>query len=74
MLLLETTGETALALSVQHQRPVVVYDHAAGDTVVLASAQTNPQSATDKAVYYFQQQGKRFCTLLIIPACWYGVR
>jgi hypothetical protein len=36
---------------------VVVYD-CAGDTVVLAGAATNPQSAIDKAVYYFQQQGK----------------
>lgn len=27
----------------------------------------NPQSATDKAVYYFQQQGKKVGTLLIIP-------
>ncbi|PLM41343.1 3-hydroxyacyl-CoA dehydrogenase, partial [Klebsiella michiganensis] len=32
VLLLETTGETALALSLQHGRPVVVYDHSAGDT------------------------------------------
>lgn len=67
VLLLETTGETALALSVQHQRPVVVYDHAAGDTVVLASAQTNPQSATDKAVYYFQQQGKKVLHIADYP-------
>ena len=67
VLLLESTGETALALSVQHQRPVVVYDHAAGDTVVLASAQTNPQSATDKAVYYFQQQGKKVLRIADYP-------
>ena len=40
VLLLETTGETALALSIQHGRPVVVYDHSAGETVVLASAET----------------------------------
>ncbi|MCS1420381.1 3-hydroxyacyl-CoA dehydrogenase PaaH [Citrobacter portucalensis] len=67
VLLLETTGETALALSVQHQRPVVVYDHAAGDTVVLASAPTNPASATDKAVYYFQQQGKKVLRIADYP-------
>lgn len=59
VLLLETTGETALALSVQHNRPVVVYDYVAGDTVVLASAATNSQTATDKVVYFFQQQSKR---------------
>lgn len=57
-MLLETTGETALALSLQHGRPVVVYDHSAGDTVVLASAETTSQAATDKATFYFQQQGK----------------
>ena len=32
-------------------------------TPSLASAPTNPDSATDKAVYYFQQQGKRCCVL-----------
>ncbi len=67
VLLLETTGETALALSVQHQRPVVVYDHAAGNTVVLASASTNPDLATDKAVYYFQQQGKNVLRIADYP-------
>ena len=67
VLLLETTGETALALSVQHQRPVVVYDHAAGNTVVLAGAPTNPDSATDKAVYYFQQQGKNVLRIADYP-------
>lgn len=67
VLLLETTGETALALSVQHYRPVVVYDYAAGDTVVLASAATNPQSATDKAVYFFQQQGKKVLRIADYP-------
>lgn len=67
VLLLETEGQTALALSVQHRRPVVVYDHAAGDTVVLASAETNPQSATDKAVCYFQQQGKKVLQIADYP-------
>ncbi|MEX3019688.1 3-hydroxyacyl-CoA dehydrogenase [Kluyvera sp. STS39-E] len=67
VLLLETTGETALALSVQHGRPVVVYDHAAGDTVVLASAQTNSPEATDKAVYHFQQQGKKVLQIADYP-------
>lgn len=74
VLLLETTGETALALSVRHQRPVVVYDHAAGDTVVLASAPTNLASATDKAVYYFQQQGKSaaYCRLPVAAGMAHG--
>ncbi|MGO1308915.1 MAG: 3-hydroxyacyl-CoA dehydrogenase [Kluyvera intermedia] len=67
VLLLETTGETALALSIQHNRPVVVYDYAAGDTVVLASAATNPQAATDKAVYFFQQQGKKVLHIADYP-------
>jgi len=67
VLLLETTGETALALSVQHGRQVVVYDHAAGDTVVLAGAQTNSPEATDKAVYHFQQQGKKVLQIADYP-------
>jgi 3-hydroxybutyryl-CoA dehydrogenase len=65
--LLETEGETALALSVQHGRPVVVYDYCAGDTVVLATAATNPASATDKAVRYFQQQGKKVLLIADYP-------
>jgi 3-hydroxybutyryl-CoA dehydrogenase len=67
VLLLETTGETALALSVRHSRPVVVYDHSAGDTVVLASAGSNPQAATDKAIFYFQQQGKKVLQIADYP-------
>ncbi|QLO52801.1 3-hydroxyacyl-CoA dehydrogenase [Klebsiella grimontii] len=67
ILLLETTGETALALSLQHGRPVVVYDHSAGDTVVLASAETTSQAATDKATFYFQQQGKKVLQIADYP-------
>ncbi|MBX4388571.1 3-hydroxyacyl-CoA dehydrogenase, partial [Mycobacterium tuberculosis] len=52
VLLLETEGETALALSIKHHRPVVVYDLCASDTVVLAAAATNAPAATDKAVHY----------------------
>jgi hypothetical protein len=52
LLLLETEGETALALSVKHHRPVVVYDLCASDTVVLAAAATNAPAATDKAVLF----------------------
>ena len=67
VLLLETTGETALALSIQHGRPVVVYDHSAGETVVLASAETTSQAATDKAIFYFQQQGKKVLQIADYP-------
>ena len=47
--------------------PVVVYDYCAGDTVVLATAATNPASATDKAVRYFQQQGKKVLLIADYP-------
>jgi 3-hydroxybutyryl-CoA dehydrogenase len=73
LLLLETEGETALALSVKHRRPVVVYDLCASDTVVLAAAATNA-GGDDKAVHYFQQQGKKVLRSPIIPACWCGAR
>ena len=63
----ETSGETALALSIQHGRPVVVYDHSAGETVVLASAETTSQAATDKAIFYFQQQGKKVLQIADYP-------
>jgi 3-hydroxybutyryl-CoA dehydrogenase len=66
-LLLETEGETALALSVKHHRPVVVYDLCASDTVVLAAAATNAPAATDKAVHYFQQQGKKVLRIADYP-------
>ena len=67
LLLLETCGETALALSLRHGRPVVVYDLCAGDTVVLAAAATNAPAATDKAVHYFQQQGKKVLNIADYP-------
>lgn len=71
--LLETEGETARALSVRYGCPVVVYDYCAGDTVVLATAATNPASATDKAVRYFQQQGKKVLLIADYLVCWSGV-
>ncbi|WP_202023461.1 3-hydroxyacyl-CoA dehydrogenase [Klebsiella quasipneumoniae] len=67
LLLLETEGETALALSVKHRRPVVVYDLCASDTVVLAAAATNAPAATDKAVHYFQRQGKKVLRIADYP-------
>ncbi|TCW07784.1 3-hydroxybutyryl-CoA dehydrogenase [Raoultella sp. BIGb0138] len=63
----ETEGETAQALSARYGAPVVVYDYCAGDTVVLASAATNPPSATDKAVRYFQQQGRKVLLIADYP-------
>ncbi len=67
VLLLETCGETALTLSVRHGCPVVVYDHSAGDTVVLAASATNSPAETDKAIYYFQQQGKKVLRIADYP-------
>ncbi len=67
VLLLETCGETALALSVRHGCPVVVYDHSAGDTVVLAASATNSPAETNKAIYYFQQQGKKVLRIADYP-------
>lgn len=67
VLLLETCGETALALSVRHGCPVVVYDHSAGDTVVLTASATNSPAETDKAIYYFQQQGKKVLRIADYP-------
>ena len=65
VLLLETCGETAL--SVRHGCPVVVYDHSAGDTVVLAASATNSPAETNKAIYYFQQQGKKVLRIADYP-------
>ena len=67
LLLIETQGETALALAMRHQRPVVVFDRIEGDVVVLAAAQINAQADTDKAVYYFQQQGKKVLKIADYP-------
>ncbi len=67
VLLLETEGETAPALSIKHHRPVVVYDLCASDTVVLAAAATNVPAATEKAVHYFQQQGKKVLRIADYP-------
>ncbi len=46
---------------------MVVYDHSAGETVVLASAETTSQAATDKAIFYFQQQGKKVLQIADYP-------
>ncbi|MFC3190469.1 3-hydroxyacyl-CoA dehydrogenase [Pseudocitrobacter faecalis] len=67
LLLIETQGETALALAARHQRPVVVFDRIEKDVVILAAAQTNTQADTDKAVYYFQKQGKKVLQVTDYP-------
>ncbi|MGP3591830.1 3-hydroxyacyl-CoA dehydrogenase PaaH [Vagococcus sp. WN89Y] len=67
LLLIETDGETAQSLSARRQRPVVVFDLSEGDTVVLAAAASNQQADTDKAVRYFQQQGKRVLQIADYP-------
>jgi len=67
VLLIETDGETAQSLATRRQRPVVVFDLSEGDTVVLATAASNKQADTDKAVRYFQQQGKRVLQIADYP-------
>lgn len=67
LLLIETDGETAQSLATRRQRPVVVFDLSEGDTVVLAAAASNAQADTDKAVRYFQQQGKRVLQIADYP-------
>lgn len=59
VLLVETTGETAQSLALRLNSPVVVVDRMDGDAVVIAAAASNPHSATQKAIYHLQQQGKR---------------
>lgn len=59
VLLVETTGETAQSLALRLNSPVVVVDRMDGDAVVIAAAVSNTHSATQKAIYHLQQQGKR---------------
>ncbi|VDZ67099.1 3-hydroxyacyl-CoA dehydrogenase PaaC [Klebsiella aerogenes] len=65
--MLETEGETALALSVKHHRRWWYMTCAPAITVVLAAAATNAPAATDKAVHYFQQQGKKVLRIADYP-------
>lgn len=67
LLLVETDGETAQSLATRRQRPVVVFDLTEGEAVVLAAAASNTQAETDKAVRYFQQQGKRVLQIADYP-------
>jgi len=67
VLLVETQGETAQSLAVKHSRPVVVVDRIERDVAVIAAAASNPHSATQKAVFYLQQQGKRVVQIADYP-------
>ncbi|EEU3976559.1 3-hydroxyacyl-CoA dehydrogenase [Escherichia coli] len=67
VLLIETQGETAQALATRLARPVVVIDKMAGKVVTIAAAAVNPDSATHKAIYYLQQQGKTVLQIADYP-------
>ncbi|EHG6164697.1 3-hydroxyacyl-CoA dehydrogenase PaaH [Escherichia fergusonii] len=67
VLLIETQGETAQALATRLARPVVVVDKMTGKVVTIASAAVNPDSATRKAIYYLQQQGKTVLQIADYP-------
>lgn len=67
LLLVETRGETAQALARRLNRPVVVVDHSAGDVVAIATAASNPHAATQKALFWLQQQGKRVVEIADYP-------
>lgn len=67
VLLVDTTGETAQSLAMRLNRPVVVVDRMDGDAVVIATAASNPRSATQKAIYHLQQQGKRILHMTDYP-------
>ncbi|MDU4843588.1 MAG: 3-hydroxyacyl-CoA dehydrogenase PaaH [Leclercia adecarboxylata] len=67
LLLIETQGETAQALANRYGQPVVMCDRQEGDVAVIAAAASNPASATLKAVWHLQQQGKRVLQVADYP-------
>ena len=67
VLLIETRGETAQSLAVRHNGPVVVVDRIERDVAVIAVAASNPRSATQKAIFYLQQQGHRVVQIADYP-------
>ncbi|MFP2237425.1 3-hydroxyacyl-CoA dehydrogenase [Pseudescherichia vulneris] len=67
VLLLETNGETAQAAATRLQRPVVVMDRSEGAVVVIAAAASNRLEATEKAIYWLQQQGKQVLLVADYP-------
>jgi 3-hydroxybutyryl-CoA dehydrogenase len=67
VLLLETNGETAQAAATRLQRPVVVMDRSESSVVVIAAAASNRLEATEKAIYWLQQQGKQVLPIADYP-------
>lgn len=74
VLLIETQGETAQALALRLNCPVVVVDRIERDVAVITSAASNPHTATQKVIRYLQQQESGWCRLPITLACWSGAR
>lgn len=60
-------GETAQALARRFHCPVVVIDRIERDVAVIAAASDNPHTATQKAVWYLQQQGHRVLHIADYP-------
>ncbi|HHY2939120.1 TPA: 3-hydroxyacyl-CoA dehydrogenase PaaH [Enterobacter roggenkampii] len=65
--LVETQGETAQALALRLNGPVVVVDRIERDVAVIAAAASNPHTATQKAIRYLQQQGLRVVQIADYP-------
>jgi 3-hydroxybutyryl-CoA dehydrogenase len=74
LLLIETQGETAQALALRLNSPVVVVDRMEGDVAVIAAAASNPHTATQKAIFWLQQQENGWCKLQITQDCSSGAR
>jgi 3-hydroxybutyryl-CoA dehydrogenase len=67
VLLMETTGETAQAAATRTHQPVVMMDRSEGAVVVIAAAPGNRLEATEKAIYWLQQQGKKVLLVADYP-------
>jgi 3-hydroxybutyryl-CoA dehydrogenase len=72
--LIETQGETAQALALRLNGPVVVVDRIERDVAVIAAAASNPHTATQKPSATCNSRVTGWCKLPIIPACWSGAR
>ena len=67
MLLIETQGETAQALALRLNCPVVVVDRIERDVAVIASAASNPHIATQKSSATCNSRESGWCRLPITP-------
>ena len=74
VLLIETQGETAQALALRLNCPVVVVDRIERDVAVIASAASNPHIATQKSSATCNSRESGWCRLPITTACWSGAR